>query len=191
MNEDLEDIKNYIQRYCYKYEVDGFKLSSGKMSQHYFDLRKLLLAPEMNKIVSKQLIYKIECLDKVLDIKTNCIGGLTMGADPITYGLAFHSNMFNKQPLFPLIIRKESKSHGTSKIIEGTIPKNPQCVVVDDVITTGGSTIKAIDALRDAGVSISYIYCILDREEGGKQAVQNLGYNLYSLFKKSDFGIGN
>lgn len=187
---DKEYIKQVIKTWAYKYKEEGFKLSSGKESKHYFDLRKVLFVPDHLTKVCELIIWKIEALDKLLETKINCVSGLTLGADPLTYGLSLVSKLNNKQPLLPLVVRKEAKSHGTQSLIEGIAPSAPQCLVVDDVITTGASTLKAVKALREAGIKIVAAYCVLDREEGGQEALAAEGVQLYSLFKKSDFGIG-
>jgi len=184
-------IHQYIQTNCYKYKKEEFTLSSGKKSKHYFDLKQILLNPEMLKDICHTIIFKIEALDKLMGTKINTIGGLTLGADPLTYGVTLYSQIQNKQPLKPLVVRKEAKSHGAQSLVEGLMDYGTlQCLVVDDVVTTGGSTIKAIDALRNIGVEVVAALCILDREEGGKEAIGAKGINLYSLYKKSDFGIG-
>ena len=187
---DKESIFLYIKTKCYGYKEEGIKLSSGLVSKHYFDLRKLLLQPSMNSVVSNLIHQKIVNLDKLYDAKANCVSGLTMGADPLIYGICMGSYFRSQQPLNPLIVRKEAKSHGNKNLVEGIIPENPTCVVVDDVVTTGASTIKAIDALEEMGIKILAAYCVLNREEGGNEALGKRGYHLYSLFKKSDFGVG-
>ena len=89
--------------------------------------------------------------------------------------------------VYPLIVRKETKDHGTKKEIEGQVDKVKSCLVVDDVITTGGSTLKAVEALRRAGIKVESGICILDREEGGYESLLASGVQMYPVFKKADF----
>jgi orotate phosphoribosyltransferase len=195
-----EETEKYIKENCYGYKEEGITLSSGKTSKHYFNLRKLLLNPVVMQLYAMPLIYSyIEEIRKIYKIRRdiNCIAGLTMGADPITYNCSFYSSSIelglgqSEYPiLHPLIVRKEAKNHGTKSLIEGVIPKNPVCIVVDDVITSGASTLKAVKALREAGVDVMASFCVLDREEGGKEALNDEGLPLYSIYKKSDFGVG-
>lgn len=175
-------LKEYIHLNCYKWKEEPFILSSGRKSNLYFDLRKLTLNPRILNIA----IFDIQTSLIPMDYSTKkfkAVAGLTMGADPITLKLAEFTYTD------PLIIRKEPKKHGTQSQIEGLIPpKSSEIIVVDDVITTGGSIIKAIEILRNNGYNVNYAYSILDREEGGKEALESLGIGLRSLFKKSDFG---
>lgn len=117
------------------------------------------------------------------------IGGLTMGADPIAYALslAYHDA---GRTCFPLIVRKEAKQHGTGQRIEGEAAKVKSVLLIDDVVTTAGSALKALEAFRQAGLFVQRAICIVDREEGGREALRIAGVELFSLFKKSDFIAG-
>lgn len=114
------------------------------------------------------------------------VGGLTLGADPIAYALSLAAHSRGKI-VYPLIVRKESKEHGLKKRIEGEFERVKSALVVDDVITTAGSTLKAVAALREAGLIVEEAVCIVDREEGGREALEREGILLHSLFRKSDF----
>ena len=104
-----------------------------------------------------------------LQIGTSAIGGLTMGADPISCSVAFASHI-NKSDIGSFAIRKERKEHGMQKQVEGDVKQGDRVVIIDDVITTGGSTVKAIEAARREGLDIVKVIVLVDREEGGKEA---------------------
>ena len=134
-----KETEKYIKENCYGYKEEGITLSSGKTSKHYFNLRKLLLNPHFMRLYAMPIIYSyIEEIRRIYKIRRdiNCIAGLTMGADPITYNCSFYSSSIelgrdgkSNPILFPLIVRKELKNHGTKSLIEGIIPENPVCIV--------------------------------------------------------------
>lgn len=175
---------DYMKEYVYRYSEKPFLLASGKESNHYFNCKEITLHPERLSRLSQALIELV--IEKNLGIVPESIGGLTLGADPISYGLAL-SYAQKSKIVYPLVVRKEIKNHGTQKRIEGYFQKVKTCLVVDDVITTGGSTLKAVEALREAGIEVRHGICILDREEGGWELLKENGIEMFSLFKKSDF----
>jgi len=183
----MKDTRNRLfllmKNYAYRYSREKFTLTSGKQSHHYFNCKEILLYPERLSLLVDFLVdIHIPSVSQTVE----SIGGLTMGADPICYSVSL--NYYNKGKIvYPLIIRKESKKHGTRKEIEGAITNVKTCLVVDDVITTGGSTLKAVDALRRAGIQVEQGICLLDREEGGFERLLSEGVTMYPVFKKSEF----
>ena len=109
-----------------------------------------------------------------------------MGSDPISLSTSLAA-LRNGEILHPLIVRKEPKKHGMQKWIEGNIEKVKRVIVVDDVITTGGSTIQAIEKMREAGLEIVKAVVIIDREEGGRENIERMGVEVLSLFTRADF----
>lgn len=108
------------------------------------------------------------------------IGGMTLGADPIAYATSYASSI--TPPLLrAFTVRKEAKTHGAARLIEGPFQSGDHVVVVEDVITTGGSAIRAIQAIADSGGTISGIIAVVDREEGGRKALENQGYEVIPL----------
>ncbi|MDX1958090.1 MAG: orotate phosphoribosyltransferase, partial [Leptospiraceae bacterium] len=152
MREELFDL---MKKYVYRYSEQEFTLASGKKSNHYFNCKEILLYPDR---LDKLARYVTEVFIPNLGIEPEAIGGLTLGADPISYSVAL-SYYRQKKVVYPLIVRKESKDHGTKKEIEGNLSSVSSCLVVDDVITTGGSTIKAIEALRRANIKVEKGIC--------------------------------
>ena len=179
-----EDLHKLIKTYAYRYSEQEFTLASGKKSHHYFNCKEIILVPDRLSLFANYVV-NIH-IPQAVKIQPEAVGGLTLGADPISYSLSLEYYRAGKI-VYPLIVRKEVKDHGTKKEIEGQIDKVKSCLVVDDVITTGGSTIKAVEALRRAGIKVESGICILDREEGGYEALAEIGVKMYPVFKKADF----
>jgi orotate phosphoribosyltransferase len=113
--------------------------------------------------------------------KADSIGGLTLGADPIAYAISYASGLADEQPLRAFTVRKEAKAHGTTKLIEGPFHTGDRTIVIEDVITTGGSALKAVSTIRDAGGVVVGILALVDREEGGREAIEAAGIPVVSL----------
>ncbi|MDH5657243.1 MAG: orotate phosphoribosyltransferase [Spirochaetia bacterium] len=168
----------------YKFSSEPFTLASGQQSQHYFNCKKITLLPERLSLLAEAL--KNELIPVFSKTVPQAVGGLTLGADPISYALSL-AYLKDGNTVFPLVVRKEAKGHGTLRQIEGEAEQVDEVIVLDDVITTAGSTIKAVHAFRSAGIRVKNAVCIVDREEGGKEALEKEEISLYSLFVKSDF----
>lgn len=113
------------------------------------------------------------------------IGGLTLGADPLSYAISYASAE-TEHPLRAFTVRKEAKSHGTGKLIEGPFREGDRVVVIEDVITTGSSALRAVDAVRAAGGIVSGVLALVDREEGGREAILATGIPVVALASASD-----
>jgi len=155
-----------------------FKLSSGRYSRYYIDLKQITLDPEGIHLVGSVMYSAIRPL------KPHGAGGLTLGADPIAYAVAFVSYL-DANPIKPFVVRKEKKMHGTGKQVEGLLKPGEKVVVLEDVVTTASSSLKAVRACREEGFEVLGVFCIVDREEGGRENVEKEGLKLYSLFKLS------
>jgi len=158
-------------------------LSSGKTSHYYFDGRKVSLHAQ-----GAYLIAQIFC-DMVQNENVEAVGGLTMGADPIVGALGPEAYRRGIN-LTLFIVRKEAKKHGTKQQIEGPPLKPGQrVVIVDDVLTTGGSIIQAVQAVREIGCEVVKAIVLVDRQEGGTQALAEMGVRVESVFTAADFGL--
>lgn len=113
------------------------------------------------------------------------VGGLTLGADPVAYAIA-HSSAGSNHPIRAFTVRKSEKAHGLQKLIEGPFRKGDRVVIIDDVITTGGSALHAIDTVKQSGGVIEGVLAVLDRGEGGREAIEHRGYAVRSLCTLSD-----
>ncbi|MCP4651815.1 MAG: orotate phosphoribosyltransferase [Candidatus Omnitrophica bacterium] len=157
------------------------KLSSGKMSNYYVDVRRVSLTPEGVYLISS-LIWRAIKNDKI-----DAVGGPTLGADPIIGGVCMVARRTRKD-LKGFLIRKTPKKHGSQKLIEGReLRKGSRVVVIDDVATSGSSLIKSIEILQAQKIKIVKAVTVIDREEGATQNLEKLKCPLVSLFTKSDF----
>lgn len=156
-----------------------FTLASGKKSTFYFDSKKTTLLPDGAWLTAREFLRVI----RKHGIEADAIGGLTLGADPIVCPVAALS-FPEGRPLRAFIVRKETKEHGTGKRIEGNLKPGSRVIIVDDVVTTAGSTLQAIDAAKDAGHTVVAVLCLVDREEGG--AAKLAAYPFYPLFSRSE-----
>ena len=176
MIETREDFLALLKEDAYK--KGDFKLSSGKKSEHYVNCKPVTLQGDALMFISWCML---ECLEEDCD----AVGGLTLGADPLVAGVAMVSAI-EERYLDGLIVRKEPKGHGTKAWIEGpTLAPGSKVTVLEDVITTGGSAIKAAKRLRDAGYVVENVVAIINRQEGTEadDAMDDADLNLISLFK--------
>ena len=158
----------------------NFTLASGKQSNFYIDCRLTTMSPEgLSNIGPIGLSLIRERWDP------DAVGGLTLGADPVSYAISYASAATAK-PIRAFTVRKEAKTHGTGKLIEGPFNPADRVVVIEDVITTGGSALKAIEALRAAGASILGVLALVDREEGGREVIEATGVQVASITRASE-----
>lgn len=117
--------------------------------------------------------------------RIDAIGGLTLGADPISYAIAYASALAGR-PVRAFTVRKEAKAHGTGRLIEGPFREGDRVAVVEDTITTGGSALRAVEAVRAAGGVVTGVLALVDREEGGREAIEGAGLPVVSLARAAD-----
>lgn len=162
-----------------------FILASGKESDLYIDCRPVTLHPEGAYLVGKLLF---ERLQRASSEEVRGVGGLTLGADPIATAVSLISYLEGK-PIPAFIIRKEAKKHGRGLWVEGiaNLPEGTPVAIVEDVVTTAGSTLKAIDRAREEGLRVLRVLALVDREEGGRENLKDHGYELEALFSRRDF----
>ena len=161
-----------------------FKLVSGLESDYYIDARRTTLHP-----LGSYLIGKIFLTEIYKDEKVVAVGGPTLGADPII-GSILSMSANNSRPLNGFIVRKREKGYGIKKLIEGNVKAGDRVAIVEDVVTTGGSVLKAIREVEDIEATVSKILFVVDREEGAKAKIESMGYSYYSIFNVSEL-IGN
>ncbi|MCS6957788.1 MAG: orotate phosphoribosyltransferase [Aquificaceae bacterium] len=179
--ESIRDrLKNLIRDRSLKVSEEPiYKLSSGKLSKYYIDLKQITFDPEGVYFLGK-LLY-----ERLKDLKPDGVGGLTLGADPIAYAVSMVSYL-QHNPIKPFVVRKEPKSHGTGRQVEGLLKQGDRVVVIEDVITTGGSALKAVQACKKEGFTVLCVYAVVDREEGGRENLEKEGVEVYSLFRVSE-----
>ena len=170
------------------YRQGEFTLSSGKTSEHYLNCKPVTLS-------GKGLVLIGYSLWELVERDSVAVAGLTLGADPLVSIVATFSTVIDREfgtdrNLNALIVRKEPKGHGTQAWIEGPLPpEGSKVTVLEDVVTTGGSSIKAVQKLREAGYVVDRVVAIVDRQEGGEDAMMEEGLKLYSLLKLKEFSL--
>ena len=172
-------IKMVIEK-SFRYSPEEiFKLASGRTSNYYFNCKPTTLNPEGMNIIG-ELIF-----DMVGDLDITAAGGLTLGADALANALALISYQKGK-PIKAFIVRKEAKVHGIKSSIEGDAAIGEKVLILDDVITTGGSTIAAIEKAREAGLIVQKVIALIDREEGGKENILQLVSDVSAVLTRSE-----
>ncbi len=163
------------------YREGDFTLSSGRKSDYYFDCRVTALHPEGAWLIGSLFTQLLAGMD------VKGVGGMSLGADPLVSATTVLSYEAGR-PLSGLLVRKEAKGHGTGQFVEGLgnfQPADP-VVMLEDVVTTGGSLLKACQRVQDAGLTIVGVCAILDREEGGREALLEAGFTLQALFTRKE-----
>jgi orotate phosphoribosyltransferase len=158
-----------------------FTLASGRQSTLYIDARLTTMSPDGLALIGPLALAALH----EVDWRVHSIGGLTLGADPISYAIAYASAE-TTSPLRAFTVRKEAKAHGTGRLIEGPFREGDRVAVIEDVITTGGSALRAVDAVRAAGGSVVGVLALVDREEGGRDALVSAGLPVVALARASD-----
>jgi orotate phosphoribosyltransferase len=175
MPNELQELAEIVRKRSLR--IGDFTLSSGKKASYYLDCRMTTLDPRGAFLIARLLLAKM----RQLNIKVDAVGGLTLGADPMAAAVAVVSGI-EGEPLPGFIVRKEAKGHGMQRYIEGWDgAPGSRVVIVDDVCTSGDSIIKAAELTEKAGYRVVATFCVVDREEGGTQAIASR-YPFYPLF---------
>src|SRR6202165_532061 len=157
-----------------------FKLASGKESDFYVDARLTTMSPEGLAMIGPLALSILRKAGWEVD----AVGGLTLGADPISYAISYASAV-SDHPLRAFTVRKEPKAHGTRKLLEGPVREGDRVAIIEDVITMGGSALRAIEAVHSAKASVAGVLALVDREEGGRHAIEKTGVSVVSLVTAS------
>ncbi|MBP0031351.1 orotate phosphoribosyltransferase [Roseofilum sp. Guam] len=173
---DLTSRQELIDLFCQlAYQEGDFLLSSGQKSSYYINSKPVTLHPQGAVAVGELLL-------NLLPEDVQAVGGLTLGADPIVTAVSVVS-AYEERPISALIVRKEAKGHGTQAYIEGpTLPQGAKVVVLEDVVTTGQSAMKAVERLRAVGYEVNQIVALVDRLQGGAEYYQSMGLKFEALF---------
>ena len=154
-----------------------FTLASGRVSSLYIDARLTTMSPEGLALIGPLGLDMLHHAGWRVD----AIGGLTLGADPIAYAISYASTLAGGALVRAFTVRKEAKTHGTGRLIEGPFRAGDRVAVVEDVITTGASALRAAEAVRAAGGHVAGVLALVDREEGGREALERAGLEVRSL----------
>jgi len=175
-----ERLGEIIIERSFKYSEDPpFTLASGKKSNYYFNCKPTTLDPEGMNLIGA-IVF-----DMLKDTDITAAGGLTLGADPIANALSVISYQKGK-PIKSFIVRKDIKNHGTKSAIEGNVRSGEKVAIIDDVITTGASTITAIEQARKEGLKVELVITLIDREEGGKENILQHVDNIKSILSRTE-----
>src|ERR687884_1657326 len=158
-----------------------FTLASGRQSILYIDARLTTMSPEGLAAIGPLGLAAL----RDTGWRVQAVGGLTLGADPVAYAISYAS-MVAGSPLRAFTVRKEAKAHGTGRLIEGPFRAGDRVAVVEDVITTGGSALRAAEAVRAAGGAVAGVLALVDREEGGREALETAGLEVRALTRAGE-----
>lgn len=183
MTEDRAALLNILK--TLSYEEGEFTLVSGKKSSFYIDAKETTLNPEGMYLTGK-IMY--EMTREIPDVQA--VGGVSIGGDPLVSSTVLVSYL-NKDNLMGFLIRKEPKGHGTNRWVEGgkNLKKGMNVVILEDVVTTGGSSLKAIEGTEKEGYKVKGVIALLDRLDGGKEAIESNGYIFKSIFTLKDVRV--
>jgi len=168
-----EELKNLILKYGY-FSNGPYQLSGGQISDYYFDLRRVTMHPRGASLTADLVIEKVGNIDAV--------GGIESGAIPIATAVAVKSGEIRA-----FFVRKAEKSHGRMQRVDGCIKKGDTVAFVDDVTTSGKSTLTGIKIVEEMNCTVTKVIAVLDRESGAQENITSIGYKFESIFKKSDF----
>lgn len=179
---DKQLLQSFIREKALKF--GDFTLASGKKATFYLDCRQITLDSTGVRQVGEGMLEML----KNDPVFPQAVGGMAIGADPITAAIITVAD-FQGIALKGFMVRKQSKDHGTKKFVEGPISAGDHVVIVEDVVTTGGSSLDAIEKVEAVGAVVDGVIAIIDRLEGGTEAFAAKGHKLRSLFTVRDFGI--
>jgi len=181
LEQDRGELLDFLKERALRF--GNFTLTSGKTSSYYFDGKQVTLYPKGAYLLGKIIIHKIR-QDNI-----QALGGLTVGADPIVGAVAALAYPLELD-IKTFIVRKEAKKHGKQRLIEGPqLNTGDRVIIVEDVVTTGGSSIKAIEAVLEAGGKVVKVVPLVDRLEGGTERIEEMGIHVDPVFTARDFGI--
>jgi len=184
MKVNYDEMKNrladIIITRSFQYRDDPpFTLASGRTSNYYFNCKPTTLDPEGMNLIGSVIFEMLR------DTDITATGGLTLGADPIANAVAVISFQEGR-PIKSFIVRKDAKGHGMKSRIEGNVKTGETVAILDDVITTGGSTIEAIESAEEAGLRVDRVIALIDREEGGRENIEKYVDRVDAVFTRTD-----
>ena len=181
-----ERLLELLVRHSFQQNADPiFTLASGRKSRYYINCKKTTFMPEAMPLLGGLFFERIKAVERREGERIDAVGGLTLGADPIAYAIAYHSAL-QGMPIQAFSVRKEPKGHGAQKWVEGFEQPGARVAIVEDVVTTGASTLRAIEGALNAGFQIQAVLALVDRQEGGLEELRKKGYELESIYTTED-----
>ena len=185
MSDTRQELIEIVRRKSFA--TGEFTLASGKTSKYYIDCRLTTLDARGACLIGEVLLGQINAEAELRGLKIDAVGGMTMGADPISVAVSMTSSLAGQQPeLQAFVVRKEPKGHGHGKQVEGNFKSGDVVVAIEDVITTGGSTLKAIEAIEREGGKVVFVAVLVDRQEGGREVIEAAGYPVIAVFTRDE-----
>jgi len=165
-------------------------LASGQKSRFYIDCKQTALTGEGHALIGRLFLSELDAVERAAGIRHDAVSGMSIGADPLCSAVSLTAFLGGRD-LPAIFVRKEAKGHGTGAFLEGTasVPDGARVVLLEDVITTGGSTLQAAARIREAGYRVEHAISIIDRQAGGVAALRDAGLSLRALFTPGDFGV--
>lgn len=181
-----DQLLTLLVQHSFQYSAEPiFTLASGRKSRYYIDCKRTTFMAEAMPLLGRLFFERIKAREHKDGEQIVAVGGLTLGADPIAYAIAYHSALHGT-PIQAFSVRKEPKGHGTQKWVEGFERSGARVAIIEDVVTTGASTLKAIDGALRAGFQIVTVLALVDRQEGGCEELQRKGYGLEAIYTTED-----
>lgn len=181
MADPRQELLELLYRHSFQYSAEPtFRLASGRLSQYYINCKATTFLATAMPLLGRLL------WEAVRPASPDAVGGLTLGADPLAYAVAFASALEGK-PIHAFSIRKEPKPHGLMRWIEGYSAPGARVAILEDVITTGESTLKAIHGAEEGGLRVVQVVVLVDRQEGGRERVEAAGHPFLALYTREDF----
>ena len=181
-----ERLLELLVRHSFQQNADPvFTLASGRKSRYYINCKKTTFMPEAMPLLGGLFFERIKAVERRDGDHIDAVGGLTLGADPIAYAIAYHSAL-QGMPIRAFSVRKEPKDHGAQKWVEGFEQTGARVAIIEDVVTTGASTMRAIERSVGSGLVVARVLCLVDRNEGGSEAVAAAGYRVEPMFLRED-----
>ncbi|PWB80955.1 MAG: orotate phosphoribosyltransferase [Candidatus Methylomirabilota bacterium] len=181
-----DQLLRLLVQHSFQYSAEPvFTLASGRKSRYYINCKATTFMSEAMPLLGQLFFERITMIEDRDGKRIAAVGGLTLGADPIAYAVAYHSALHG-MPIQAFSVRKEPKGHGAQKWVEGFEQPGARVVIIEDVVTTGASTLKAIDGALHTGFQIVKVLALVDRQEGGREELQQKGYDLEAIYTTED-----
>lgn len=186
MDTPRDQLLRLLAQHSFQHSAEPvFTLASGRKSHYYINCKHTTFMSEAMPLLGQLFFERIKAIEQTDGKQIAAVGGLTLGADPIAYAVAYHSAL-QGTPIQAFSVRKEPKGHGAQKWVEGFEQPDARVMIIEDVVTTGASTLKAIDGSLQAGFQIVKVLALVDRQEGGREELQKSGYELEAIYTTED-----
>ncbi len=186
MDTPRDQLLTLLVQHSFRHSAEPiFTLASGRKSHYYINCKATTFMAEAMPLLGRLFFERIKVIEQRDGERIAAVGGLTLGADPIAYAIAYHSALHGA-PIQAFSVRKEPKGHGAQKWVEGFERPGARVAIMEDVVTTGASTLKAIDGALHAGFQVVTVLALVDRQEGGREELQRKGHEIEAIYTTED-----